>query len=605
MSAQAMKFSDYLADVLADLKYTHCFFVAGGNIMHLVEAFSHKMTMVPVVHEVSAVISAEYFTALGSGRKALALVTAGPGITNAITGIAGAWLESRECLVIGGQVKTSDRASGGLRQRGIQEIDGFELVRSICVRAKYVDRPLERQEVIDVVMLESGSRRGPVFLEVPLDVQAKFVTPNELVSTDVEVPHGPSSFSNSQCVACSAETDQQMEEIFDLLSRARRPALLLGGGVDFDVARSIEHDLDRLGIPIFTSWNGADRYPSDRPMWFGRPDTWGMRDANVLLQSSDLVFAVGCRLSLQQTGFNWHGFVPNGKVVHVDIDRTELSKVHPRKELRVEMDSQLFLRRLLRQGPFEFDSWVQACRDVRMIIGPGHEVNSEHEGYLQPQAFVAALSRLCSSDDVIIPCSSGGAFTVMMQGFLNRSGQRMLTNKALASMGYGLAGSIGASLAERDRRTVLVEGDGGFAQNLQDLGTVAAQQPNLKVFLFVNGGYASIRMTQVNYFSGNIVGCDFGSGLGLPDWGVIAAAYGIECMTLESGFEESERFIQLWEGRRPSIFIVPLHPEQTYFPKIGSRVLPDGGMESSPLDDMLPSLGEKAQRTIDKIMEKM
>jgi acetolactate synthase-1/2/3 large subunit len=603
MTTQAVKFADYLAEVLADLKYTHCFFVAGGNVMHLVEAFSHKVTMVPVVHEVSAVIGAEYFTALGNGRKALALVTAGPGITNAITGVSGAWLESRECLVIGGQVKSSDRASEGLRQRGIQEIDGLGLVRSICIRAKYVDCPLDRREVIDAVMLESGSRRGPVFLEIPLDVQAKLVAPNETVSTEDAVPHEPSSLPSSQSLASPAEFDQQLVTAFELLARARRPALLLGGGVDYDVARSIETELDRLGIPIFTSWNGADRYASDRPMWFGRPDTWGMRDANVLLQSSDLVFAVGCRLSLQQTGFNWDGFVPNGKVVHVDIDRTELSKDHPCKELRVEMDSQLFLRRLLRQGPFDFDSWVQACRDVGTIIGPGHEVNSEHEGYLQPQAFVAALSRLCSSDDVVIPCSSGGAFTVMMQGFRNRSGQRMLTNKALASMGYGLAGSIGASLAERDSRTVLVEGDGGFAQNLQDLGTVAAQQPNLKMFLFVNGGYASIRMTQLNYFSGNIVGCDFGSGLGLPDWGLIAAAYGIECMTLEDGFEVSDRFLQLWQGRRPCVFIVPVHPEQTYFPKIGSRVLPNGGMESSPLEVMLPSLDEEVQQTIDKILE--
>ena len=603
MPPQVVKFADFLAEVLADLKYTHCFFVSGGNVMHLVEAFSHKMTMVPVVHEVSAVIGTEYFTAIGDGRKALALVTAGPGITNAITGLSGAWLESRECLVIGGQVKSSDRASDGLRQRGIQEIDGLGLVRSICVRAKYVDRPLERQEVADTVMLESGSRPGPVFLEIPLDVQAKFVAGSEPANSEDGLSPDTRSASNSRRLSSLAEPESQAVKVFELLARSRRPALLLGGGVDYDVARSIETDLDRLGIPIFTSWNGADRYASDRPMWFGRPDTWGMRDANVLLQSSDLVLAIGCRLSLQQTGFNWEEFVPDGKVVHVDIDRTELSKVHPRKELRVEMDSEQFLRQLLHRGPFEFAPWVEACRKVRTIIGPGHEANSRHDGFLQPQAFVTVLSSLCQSSDVVVPCSSGGAFTVMMQGFFNLSGQRMLTNKALASMGYGLAGSIGASLAAPDKRTVLVEGDGGFAQNLQELGTVAVQQPNLKIFIFVNGGYASIRMTQANYFSGNIVGCDSASGLGLPDWEVIAAAYGLNCMTLDDQFRESERFLGLWEGNEPCMFLVPIHQEQTYFPKIGSRVLPDGGMKSSPLDDMLPGMPEETRRQVAAVLE--
>jgi acetolactate synthase-1/2/3 large subunit len=209
---------------------------------------------------------------------------------------------------------------------------------------------------------------------------------------------------------------------------------------------------------------------------------------------------------------------------------------------------------------------------------------------VQPYDFAARLSSVCSVDDTVIPCSSGGANTVMMQSFLNKTGQYFFNNRALASMGYGLAGALGAAVARPERRTVLIEGDGGFAQNLQELGTVRVRQPNLKIFLFLNNGYASIRMTQVNYFGGQYLGCDTESGLGFPNWELLSKAFGVYCLELDDHFDSNPEFIKSWNDRSPTMYLVPIHAEQTYFPKISSRVAESGAMESAPLDEMSPDV---------------
>ena len=605
-----VKYSDYMASTLVEMGFTHCFFVAGGNVMHLVESLSSKMTMVPVVHEVTAVIATEYFTAISSTGKAFALVTAGPGATNAVTGVAGAWLESRECMIIGGQVKVSDRASDGLRQRGIQEVDGIRLLDDLCVASLRMSDPICALNLEQVIASGSVGRKGPVFLEIPLDVQAAMVHPGRdwidgSSETGRSNDHSVSDGASSLTVLGHPEVATALEALTVLLRQAKRPVLLLGGGLDQREAVMLWEQLDSLGMPIMTTWNGADRFPCDREMWFGRPDTWGMRASNRILQSADLLLAVGCRLSLQQTGFNWQAFMPKGRVVHVDLDDAELLKPHPEKALRVRCEAAEFLRMLMEHQPVDvaaWTDWVAVCRKVWKAIGPERETNSTHDGFVQPQKFVSQLSQLCRSSDTIIPCSSGGAFTSMMQGFMNISGQRMLTNKALASMGYGLAGAIGACLGSSGQRTILVEGDGGFAQNLQDLGTVVAQGLNLKILVLANEGYASIRMTQMNYFNGNIVGCDRQSGLGLPNWELLGAAYGINTQVLGDSFQTSSEFSKLWENELPALFVVPVHPEQTYYPKIGSRVLPNGGMESAPLDRMMPELREVDEKLVSDLL---
>ncbi len=593
-----MKYSDQFSDWLVDEGYTHCFFVAGGNIMHILNSVRTRMTCVPFVHEVGAGIAAEYFNeSRDSGEgKAFALVTAGPGLTNILTAMAGAFLESRDLLVVGGQVKSSDLANGEVRQRGIQEIDGIALAKPLTVSTLQIRAPLDESEVVGVIRQGLSARKGPVFIEFCLDAQGaeKIEHPDLHVEREI------------QPVLATAEKEK-VSEVAALLSAARRPLFLIGGGVSRKSAAEILPALTALGVPIATTWNAADRIDSAHPLYFGRPNTWGMRWSNVLLQQADLVIAVGTRLGMQQSGFNWQEFAPMAQRVQVDIDDDELRKGHPVIDIAICDDAAEFLAlliALMEQQPknemraSQWTSWTEFGKRVAKVLPANDPSNVTSEGFLNPFEFVISLSSVLGDGDTVIPCSSGGAFTVMMQAFAQRPGQRIITDKGLASMGYGLAGALGASLAHPNKRTILVEGDGGFAQNLQELGTLMAQQLNVKIFLFDNGGYASIQMTQRNYFEGAYMGCDQATGLGLPDWFQLFSAYGIPVTKLVSSNLINTDTLTLLTMQGPAAFIVPIDPEQTYYPKINSRVTETGTMESSPLHIMFPPLNEEVANLV-------
>ena len=581
-----MTHADEMVDWLRDLGYTHCFFVSGGNSMHLLNAARQKMVCIPVVHEVSAGIAAEYFNESNlSNGKAFVLVTAGPGLTNLVTALAGAYLESRELLVLGGQVKSSDLADKGLRQRGIQEVDGVAIAGAIAKSVRRIERPIAKSDFFHLVNSGSIGRKGPVFLEVCLDAPG---APARVEEVDAEIEGKADSYSG--------EIDEKsLDKLIDLLAKSERPVILIGGGISRYQFKSLIPEVDRLGVPVMTTWNAADRLGASHRLYFGRPNTWGQRSSNLILQNADLVIAFGTRLGLQQTGFNWAEFVPNGDVVQVDIDRTELEKGHPKISLAICADANDLLQQLLKRASLmpSWATWVSLAKKVRDQIPLSEEVNGYFSGFLNPYDFALQLSDLCDSGDTVVPCSSGGGFTVMMQAFNQKQGQVIITNKGLASMGYGLAGAIGAGLADRSRRTVLVEGDGGFSQNLQELATVNVQNLNLKIFIFANNGYASIRMTQKNYFDGAYLGCDIESGLGFPDWEILAKAFGVKSKVLSEDFASDRDFLDAWNDAGPWLFVVPIHPEQTYFPKISSQVTATGGMESAPLHKMSPPLADE------------
>ena len=576
-----MKYAEVVVDWLKQMGYTHCFFVAGGNCMHLLDAVRSRMTCIPVVHEVAGGIAAEYFNEAQDDKKAFVIITAGPGVTNIVTAIGGAYLESRELLILGGQVKSSDLATGGLRQRGIQEICGIDIVGAICKTTAQVTAPIPRAEF--EALVESGwtGKPGPVFIEMCLDAQGAPVDPQALEGGTPPVldPPSPRAVSGEDAAAAIAEAIEGSE----------RPIVLIGGGVSRETAAAVRPALREMGIPLQTTWNGADRLGVDEPLYVGRPNTWGQRGANLVLAQSDCIVALGSRLGLQQTGFNWQEFAPVGRVVQVDIDPAELDKGHPVVDVPLVADANDTLRALSTWRFGDYSEWLAYAREVAAL--PLNEPSNETApGYISPFSFADDLSGICTSDDVIIPCSSGGANSVMMQALLQKEGQVIITDKGLASMGYGLAGAIGASLAWPDRRTVLVEGDGGFAQNLQELATVRVNDLNLKIFIFANEGYASIRSTQRNYFDGGYLGCDTRTGLGFPDWLALFQAFGIPSIDLSEGWTGSTQFTDLWESDGPAAFVVPVDPEQTYLPKIASRVRPDGGMESNPLHNMSPEL---------------
>lgn len=495
--------------------------------------------------------------------------------------------------MIGGQAKTADLARGKLRQRGIQEIDGVSIVKPISVLSELIDQVLTVDQFAAKVRAGSSGRNGPVFLEIPLDIQAAKVDP-EVLGCE------PKELNENLIPQISADAVVQVVEMFN---RSSRPVILIGGGVSRKTAAHLAEQLADLGCPVMTTWNAADRISSEQENYMGRPNTWGQRSSNMILQQADFLLAIGSRLGLQQTGFNWQQFMPKGTIVQVELDRAELDKGHPEVDLGLLGDANQFLDQFCRSKLQKYPEWLQFAKDIRKNIPLIESTNTPRDGYVSPFFLAASLARLSNQDDIIIPCSSGSAFTTMMQAFEQKSGQLMVTNKGLASMGYGLSGAIGAAIANPARRVILVEGDGGFAQNLQEVGTAAINQLNLKMFILDDSGYASIRMTQKNYFGGSYVGCDRQTGLGLPNWDALFSAWDVPAMRVQPGYENNPEFLRLFNSAGTCAFIVTIDPDQTYFPKITSRVTESGAMESKPLHLMSPDLSDEQAKLYLKYLD--
>ena len=581
------KYADQFMEWLVEDGYTHCFFVGGGNVMHLLESARTRFKCVAVVHEVTAGIATEYFNEASNGKeRAFALVTAGPGLTNIVTAVGGAWLESRELLVIGGQAKVSDLAHGRVRQIGHQEIDGIGIVKPITVMVLSATRRLDKYEVLQATRRSRTHRKGPVFIEMSLDVSAmpKIELSNRDLPFEVKPPQPDSA---------------AMINVLDLCKKAKRPLILLGGGLDRVQSKQAIDSLMKLGIPIATTWNGFDRASFDYEFFAGRPNTYGMRWSNIAVQSADLVIAVGTRLGIQQVGFSSHLFAPLAKLVQVDLDQNELEKGFPQVDFPIRGDANQFLD-LLAVGliKFEMDSikeWQEFIKHLRISLhGPDRE-NVAGSNHLELHSYLNELSQKLKSDDLIACCSSGGTFNAVMQVFENQNGQVVISNKGSASMGYGLGGAIGMAFSAPRSRVIHFEGDGGFAQNMQDVGTVAVNHLNIKMFISSNKGYASIRTTQKSYFNGSYLGCDGETGLGLPDWETIFAAFGIPVILINELNKNDKKIEERLSSSGPAAFILDLDPEQLYFPKLTSRLIADGSMETNPLHLMHPRLSSSEE----------
>ena len=580
-------YADLLTDLLVAEGYTHCFFVAGGNIMHLLDSCRTRFTCIPTVHEVAAGIATEYFNQASDNARAFALVTAGPGLTNIVTAIAGAWLEHRELLVIGGQVKSTDLMSPGMRQRGIQEIDGVSIVAPITKASVRIDHELNQHELLKTISEAKSGRPGPIFLEVCLDIQGRPIHHSDPVR-----PAPLSDLATSTPVIVSGKGRDGLEPVTLLLNElqdAERPVLLLGAGVSRSTAREHRRSLEGLGFPIATTWHGADRY-SEADNYIGRLDTWGQRAANLIVSQADLVIALGARLGLQETGFNHKEFVINGKVIQVDIDAAELGKGHPRLHAAILGDANQVITSLLQHDLPKRVAWLAYSRSITEQFPLNDRQNETAPGFVSPYVFYEQLAAAIGEDDVIVPSSSGGSNSVAIQALRNRKNHTVISNCGLASMGYGLAGAIGAAIAQPHRAVWLIEGDGGFCQNLQELATVAVNRLNIKIFIFANDGYGSIRTTQRNYFGGAYLGCDVNSGLGFPHWEGLATTFDLPFAKVATGIQGAPVWPDVMFGEGPALIVVPNDPEQTYWPKITSRITESGSMESAPLHDMSPPL---------------
>jgi acetolactate synthase-1/2/3 large subunit len=575
------KYSDTFMDWLIEAGYTHCFYVAGGNVMHLLESASTRFNCIPFVHEVGACIATDYFNEISEkANKAFVLVTAGPGTTNTVTGVAGAWTESRELLVIGGQAKSTETSKGRYRQIGFQEIDGVSLMKSITKASVSIDKQIAKADLFSLIELSRSDRKGPVFLEMCLDVSTQDTSSTSKLS-----------FNTDEKRKISAST-VDAQNILSLLNQSERPLILLGGGVDRNT------DLSRLfesKVPIATTFNGADRVNTDYEFYCGRPNWYGSRWSNLILQQSDLIIALGTRLGLQQTGYNWKEFAPLAKIVQVEIDKTELERGFPKLDFAINADANQFINDLQKILPIGFEGlfldWKEYIQLIKDGLAGPEKINKAVSPYLEAMKFVNEVMNFSVGEEVIIPCSSGAAaYEGAMRVIDLKGSQKMVTSHAMASMGYGLSGAIGAALANPNKKVIAFEGDGGFAQNQQELGVAVINNLNLKFFLLDNQGYQSIKGNQKNSFAGHYVGCDYSTGLALPNWVDFANSYGAKVMEIDQSNAFNQEFIQLFNSSGFVIFIVKIDPNQTYWPRIMSTRDGSGNVISNQLLLMDPPL---------------
>ena len=587
------KYSDTFMEWIREAGYTHCFFVAGGNAMHLIESASTLFECIPFINEIGAGIAAESFNEVCSEeQRAFVLVTAGPGLTNLTTAVASAWADRRELLVVGGQAKSTNLSRGRVRQVGFQETDGVSILKPITKASVLVDHQIGKEELWAQLAKSKSHPKGPVFLEVCLDISMQETNRDFLNSRETWSSHKISDNI----------LEEDIDFIIESLSRSDRPLVLIGGGVDRNTSSTDIQRIMDLGIPIATTFNGADRCGADYKFYAGRPNWYGSRWANLIIQQADLIIAIGARLGLMETGYNWESFAPKAKIIHIDIEQAELSKGHPRTDLVIEGDPNSFLSVLIAHmseiRELDIADWQNLVLKIKAQLFKPEESNMAGEGYVEYAKFVHELTSKLDRTDMVNPCSSGGNFESFGKVMVNKLGQRWVTSPGLASMGFGLSGGIGMALTSPSRRTLVFEGDGGMAQNLQEFGVVRSNNLNMKIFIADNGNYGSIKAHQKSAFNNHYIGCDKETGLWLPNWEYIARAFDIPVLTINTNNYETREFHNLYNSDGPAVFVIKVDPDQVIYPKIASTRNSVGVVTSNPLHMMEPPLEDVIMREL-------
>lgn len=580
-----MRVADYIFEFIVNQGIGHVFFLPGGGAMHLNNALLRqpRLTAVSMLHEQGAAIAAEGY-ARTSGRFGVCLVTSGPGATNAITGLAGAWFESTPALFVSGQVKRADlKSDSGLRQLGTQELDIVSVVAPLSKYAVCLLDPLRvRYELEKAHYLMLSGRKGPVWIDVPLDVQATEIDPTHLQGYTPEADVVP-----------AAPDAEALAGLVQRLRQARRPVLLVGNGVHAAGAEvALRGLVEQLGIPTLTTWIGADLLEYDHPLYFGRCGTVAPRGANFTVQNADLVLAIGCRMDFSITGFDRSQFAREAEIVVVDIDPAEIAKLGDMPDERFVCDAGAFIDGLSDRMPAErlrLGDWLVRCTQWKArypVVLPEYR---EQRGFINTYVFTETLCEALDEGELLIPGSSGAAIDTFWLAARLKRGQRSVATGGLGSMGYGLPAALGGCLGAGGQRTVSVDGDGGFVMNIQELEVVRRLQLPIKYFVLNNNGYASIRASQTGYFK-ETIGCDPASGMSLPDIVALAAAFGIHSLRVSDQAALAATIREVLDSPGPVVCEVLVEPDQPIGPRVTSRIGANGAMVSSPLEDLYPFL---------------
>jgi len=583
-----MRLADYVASYIAGRKVKHVFSVCGGGAMHLVDAFGSTQGMhyVHMHHEQAAAMAAEAYARVTENLGAV-VVTTGPGGTNAITGLYGAWIDSIPVIFISGQV-TRDMMINqtGLRQFGIQEGDIVNIVKPITKYAQSVTDPdTVRYHLEKACYLATTGRPGPVWLDIPLDLQSRQIDPDSLAG-----------FSPDALPPAEAEPKlcRDVAGCIEALRAARRPVLKYGYGVRLAGAgEALNRVVRRLGIPTISSWTSSDIIPSHDDNYIGRSGIMGDRAGNFSIQNADLLLIVGSRMSIPQVGYQYKLFAREARIIMVDIDGAELNKPSLTVDIPIQADAGVFLEELLRQlelekqPPLDIDDWRQRCRGWKLkypVVLPEYLDNTYKVNSFY---FVETLSDRLGKDAIVVT-DMGTSFTCTMQTFKTKRGQRLFTSSGLAAMGFGLPGAIGAYYAA-GRKTILIVGDGGLQVNVQELQTVVHHRLPILIFVINNEGYLTIKHMQTNHFRRR-VGSDSTSGLSCPDTLKLAFAYGIACERICDQKALDERIDAVLEHPGPYVCEIMMPEEQALIPRTSSMKLSDGTLVAKPLEDLYPFL---------------
>ncbi len=568
--------------------------------MHLNESLSRCKSIEPVCnsHEQASAICAEAY-AKATNSLGVAMVTTGPGGTNAVTGVAGAWLDSTPVLFISGQVKRPDRmfdAEGkplGMRQLGVQEVDIVSIVRPIAKYAVTVLDPCSiRYHLEKAVYLARTGRPGPVWIDVPLDVQAFPLDDLSALKGFDPAQEGPPDADATTAI------QDQVRQTIAALNKSERPLLFAGNGIRLARAEKEFHELRQLlNIPIAATWCAADLVPSDEPLYVGRPGSVAARGANFALQNCDFLLAMGVRLDFAITGYAPDKLAREAHKVVVDIDAAELAKLHPHMQQPVRADARAFLTEMLRQRdairPRDRAAWDRRCADWKTRYPVVTEEHRNPDTQVSIYHLAEIIGTETNANDQLVSGSSGAGIEIFLLACPTRTGQRIYHTAGLGSMGFGLPMSIAVCLAAGRRQTICVDGDGGFQFNIQELETVARLNLPIKFFVLNNDGYASIRASQKNYFGQESIGCDASTGLTVPDLAKVAAAYGIKSARIADQRNLRRDVRAVLDTPGPVVCDVHVIPDETRAPRLSSTQKPDGTFVSRPLEDLWPFLDRK------------
>ena len=583
-----MRVADLVAQRLAWHGVRHVFGVTGGGAMHLNDAFGRNPDLACIYqhHEQACAYAAEGYQR-ATGRLPAVNVTTGPGGTNAISGVLGQWTDSIPVIYVSGQVKFPTTVAScpelGLRQLGDQEVDIVPVVRPLTKLAERLLDPRDAFALVDrAIHVATHGRPGPVWIDVPIDVQAALVDPATLHRW---TPDDTPAFDEAEALA-------GVERTLERLLTAERPVVVAGHGIRIAGAMdSLFQLLDVLRVPVLSTFNGFDLIPSSHPAFVGRIGTIGDRAGNFALQNADVALMIGTRNNIRQVSYGWQTFARAATKIVVDIDPAELRKPTLRPDLAVHADAGFFLRALVehaRQATLpSWDGWLAWGLERRRrypVVLPEYLAAPR----LNPYVFVQRLTRALGEGDVLVS-ANGTASIALFQAAEVKRGQRLLCNSGCAAMGFDLPGAIGACVGT-GRRTVCLAGDGSLQMNLQELQTVVHHQLPVKIFVVDNDGYVSIRQTQKGFFGEPLFGCDPASGTSLPDLVRIADAYGIPATTLSGldGMDDAIAAVLASDG--PALCRVVVDRDAGFAPKLSSARLPDGRMVSKPLEDLSPLL---------------